>query len=172
MIALVATGTELQGQGRQQIAIPQTGVGSRVRVAAPSVRPERYVGRISALPSDSVTLDTMGVRRRLGLDMGPVLVDQYRYVTLPLSAVESIELSVGKTHTRTTFLGAVIGAGAVGLITGAGNLPEVNPGFKDFAEGFVTGAAIGAVVGGAVGWLLGGERWVRAARPSGALPPG
>jgi hypothetical protein len=172
MLVVAHAGAASAGaQQRPPEDIPQTRIGSRVRVLAPSLRDDRYVGRITDLPPDSMTLDTTGVRRRLGFDTGPVLVDEYRYVTIPLAAVERIEVSAGRTTTRSTIKGVLIGALAGGVVTGGGNLPEVNPGFSDFAKGFTTGAVIGAVVGGVVGYLLGGERWLPAGRPAGALPP-
>src|SRR5678815_1568353 len=70
-----------QAQGRGPLQLPR--VGDRVRVRAPSVRDDRYVGRVESLPSDSITLDTAGVRRRLGFDMGPVLVLSLIHISEP-----------------------------------------------------------------------------------------
>ena len=173
VVALASMGAErAEAQQRPVETAPATRIGSRVRVVAPSVRDDRIVGEITALPVDSMTLDTTGVRRRLGFDLGPVLVDEYRYVTIPLSAVERIELSAGRTHLRTTVYGLGIGALVGGVITGGSGAQQVNPTAGDFFEEFTTGAIIGGLIGGIVGYLLGGERWVPASRPAGALPPG
>ena len=154
----------VEAQGRGPLQLPR--VGDRVRVRAPSVRDDRYVGRVEGLPPDSIMLDTAGVRRRLGFDMGPVLVEEFRRVTIPTSAIESIDISTGRSHKRATIKGAIIGALGGGALFGATNLPEVNPTFSDF----VGGAGVGVVVGGVVGYLLGGEKWQSFYR-AGVLPP-
>jgi len=145
-------------------------VGDRVRVVAPAIRDDRYVGTVESLPRDSITLDTAGVRRRLGFETGPVLVEEYRRVTIPTSAIQSIDISTGRTHRRSTIKGAVIGALGGAAVFGATNLPEVNPKFSDFLDGAAVGVVVGAVAGGVVGYLLGGEKWQSFYR-AGVLPP-
>ena len=145
-------------------------VGDRVRISAPSIRDDRYVGRVEALPRDSIMLDTTGVRRRLGFDTGPVLVEEFRRVTLPTNAIQSIDISTGRTHRRSTIKGAIIGALGGAALFGATNLPEVNPTFSDFLDGAAAGVVVGAVAGGVVGYLLGGEKWQSFYR-AGVLPP-
>src|SRR4051794_37424072 len=85
-------------------------VGDRVRIRAPSIREDRYVGSVEALPRDSIQLDTAGVRRRLGFDTGPVLVEEFRRVTIPMNAIQSIDVSAGRTHRKSTIKGMIIGA--------------------------------------------------------------
>jgi hypothetical protein len=166
---LATIGTEAaQAQGRGPLQLPR--VGDRVRVRAPSVRDDRYVGRVEALPPDSIMLDTAGVRRRLGFEMGPVLVEEFRRVTIATSAIESIDISAGRVHRRSTIKGAIIGALGGGALFGATNLPEVNPKFSDFLDGAGAGVVIGGVVGGVIGYLLGGEKWQSFYR-AGVLPP-
>ena len=145
-------------------------VGDRVRIVAPSVREDRYVGVVEGLPRDSIMLDTAGVRRRLGFDLGPVLVEEYRRVTIPTNAIQSIDISAGRTHRRSTVKGMLIGAAGGAALFGATNLPEINPTFSDFLEGAGIGAVIGGVAGGVVGYLLGGEKW-RSFYRAGVLPP-
>ena len=145
-------------------------VGERVRIVAPTIRDDRYVGRVESLPRDSIVLDTAGVRRRLGFDTGPVLVEEFRRVSIPTSAIQSIDVSTGRTHSKSTMKGAVIGAAGGAALFGATNLPEVNPTFGDFLEGAAVGAIVGAVAGGVVGYLLGGEKWQSFYR-AGVLPP-
>lgn len=140
-------------------------VGSRVRISAPSLRRDRYVGRIDSLDVNTMVLDTAGTRRRLGFDTGPVLVESYRVVSIRTSAIEKIELSAGRTVRKATIKGAVIGAIGGALLLGFGNLPEVNPKAKDFFKGAPLGLALGAIGGGIVGYALGGERWVPAEIP-------
>ena len=107
-IGVASLGTNaVQAQGRGPLQLPR--VGDRVRVRAPSVRDDRYVGRVESLPPDSIMLDTAGVRRRLGFDLGPVLVEEFRRVTIPTSAIESIDISTGRSHKRATVKGARLG---------------------------------------------------------------
>lgn len=171
VVALVAVGglgQEAGAQARGPVQLPR--VGARVRVIAPTIRDDRYVGTVESLPRDSITLDTAGVRRRLGFDTGPVLVEEFRRVTLPTSAIQSIDISTGRTHRRSTIKGVIIGSLAGAALFGATNLPEVNPSFSDFLDGAVVGLVVGAVAGGVVGYLLGGEKWQSFYR-AGVLPP-
>jgi len=96
----VADPTSLTAQVQPLPQLPR--VGDRVRILAPSIREDRYVGRVEGLPPDSIRLDTAGVRRRLGFDTGPVLVDEFRRVTLPTNAIQSIDVSAGRTHRKST----------------------------------------------------------------------
>lgn len=161
-LLLLAGSAGAQGAGAP---VREVTLGSRVRVKAPSLRSDRYVGRIDSLDASAMVLDTTGARRRLGMDTGPVLVDEYRYVRIPLSSVTTMDVSTGRTSRGSTIRGAIIGGVAGALLIGLGQLPEINPGFKDFLKAAPTGLAIGAVVGGAVGFALGGERWAPAAIP-------
>jgi len=165
--AMVATAAA-EAQIRAPSQLPR--VGDRVRIKAPSIRDDRYVGTVEALPRDSIMLDTAGVRRRLGFDTGPVLVEEFRHVTLPTSAIQSIDISAGRTHRKSTIKGIVIGALGGAALFGATNLPQVNPGFSDFVDGAAVGVVVGTVAGGVVGYLLGGEKW-RSFYRAGVLPP-
>jgi len=159
---------ELTAQVQPPPQLPR--VGDRVRIRAPSIREDSYVGRVEALPLDSIRLDTAGVRRRLGFDTGPVLVEEFRRVTLPTNAIQSIDISAGRTHRKSTIKGLVIGALGGAVLFGATNLPEVDPKFSDFLAGATVGAIVGGLAGGTVGCLLGGEKWQSFYR-AGTLPP-
>lgn len=153
------------GQQAQPVGVQYPSVGSRVRVFAPTLRRDRFVGRIDSLSAEEMVLDTAGVRRRLGFETGPVLVEQYRRVHIRTDAIESIELSGGRTTRGATIKGMVIGGLAGALLIGFGQLPEVNPGFSDFMKGAPVGLVAGTLIGGIVGYALGGERWVPAELP-------
>jgi hypothetical protein len=101
-------------------------IGSRVRVFAPELRTERYVGRIQVLDGSVMVLDTGEVRTVLGMESGPVLVDQYRLVTIRLSTIESLEVSGGRAVGTTMWKGAVLGALVGGVLFGLGAMPELN----------------------------------------------
>lgn len=165
---LAVAGRSAAAQGRGPLQLPR--IGDRVRISAPSLRDDRYVGRVEALPRDSILLDTAGVRRRLGFDTGPVLVEEFRHVTIPTTAIQAIDVSAGRTHRRSTIKGAIIGSLGGAALFGATNLPEINPSFSDFLDGAGVGVVVGAVAGGVVGYLLGGENW-RSFYRAAVLPP-
>src|SRR4030095_276390 len=130
----------VQAQVRTPPQLPR--VGDRVRIKAPSIRDDRYVGRVESLTRDSILVDTAGVRRRLGFDTGPVLVEEFRRVTIPTSAIQSIDVSAGRTHRKSNIKGMVICALGGAALFGATNLPEVNPTFSDFVDGAVVGVIV------------------------------
>lgn len=140
-------------------------IGSRVRVFAPELRVDRYVGRIQSLDAAVMVLDTGEVRSVLGMESGPVLVDQYRMVSIRLSTIEQIEVSGGRTVKSTMMKGAIFGALIGGVLFGLGNLPEVNPDANDFIRGVPPGLVVGFLGGAVVGWGIGGERWLPAPIP-------
>lgn len=151
--------------GQEVETVPRVTVGSRVRVFAPDLREDRYVGRVDSLAPTVMVLDTARTRTRFGLDLGPVLVDRYRLVTIRLSEIERIEVYGGKTTVAATVRGALIGALAGGLLLGLGNLPEVNPSSSDFIKDAPKGVIVGGMIGGVIGWMLGDERWLPAVVP-------
>lgn len=159
---LVAFGAPLRAQATPPDSLPQASVGARVRISAPSVRRDRFIGRIDSLDAERVVLDTTGVRTRFGFETGPVLVDAFRRTSLQRSAVERLEMSGGRTVRTSTLRGALFGALIGAVVVGVGNLPQVNASFDDFLKYAPIGAVLGGVVGGAVGYALGGERWVPA----------
>jgi hypothetical protein len=163
VLVTMTLATEISGQ--QVAPVASVSVGARVRVLAPTIRRERFVGRVDSLEAGEMVLDTAGTRRRLGFEMGPVLVEQYRRVRLRTGAIERIELSGGRTTRSATIKGAIIGGLIGAALIGFGQAPEVNPGLKDFLTGAPKGLAAGLVVGGGVGYALGGERWLPAEVP-------
>ena len=86
-------------------------------------------------------------------------------VRIRTDAIETVELSGGRTTRGATIKGIIIGGLAGAALIGFGQLPEINPGFSDFMKGAPIGLAAGALVGGVVGYALGGERWVPATMP-------
>lgn len=135
-------------------------VGTRVRVFAPELRTDRYIGRIKSIDASVMVLDTGEVRTVLGMESGPVLVDQFRRVTIRLSTIEAIEVSGGRTARGAAVRGAVLGALAGALLFGLGSMPEVNPSASDFLRGVPVGLAVGSIGGAVIGFGIGGERWV------------
>ena len=160
LTALVLDASVLSAQRISSVAAQPVSVGSRVRIIAPALRRERYVGRVDSLDLNELVLDTAGVRRRLGFELGPVLVDQYRLVSIRTSSIERIDVSGGRTTRGMTLKGMLFGAIGGALLFGLGQLPEVNPQASDFLKAAPLGLAVGAVGGAIVGYALGGERWV------------
>lgn len=158
-LALLLAVLPTTGAAQVSESAPEVSIGSRVRVFAPDLRSDRYVGRVDSLAGGVMVLDTAGQRTRLGFDTGPVLVDQFRRVAIRVSAIQAVEVSGGRTTRGATIRGALIGALAGGLLWGFGNLPEINPSASDFVRGAPPGMAVGLLLGGAVGWALGGESW-------------
>ena len=140
-------------------------IGTRVRVFAPDLRTDRYIGRIKSLDGSVMVLDTGEVRTVLGIESGPILVDQFRRVTIRLSTIQAIDVSGGRTARNAAMRGAVFGALAGALLFGLGSMPEVNPDANDFMRGVPVGLAVGALGGAVIGFSIGGERWVPARVP-------
>lgn len=140
-------------------------IGARVRVFAPQLRSDRYVGRIESLDAAIMVLDTGEVRSVLGIESGPVLVDQFRRVTIRISTIQALEVSGGRTVRSSTLRGAVLGSLVGAVIFGLGSMPEVNPDANDFMRGVPVGLAVGALGGAAIGWGVGSERWLPAPLP-------
>lgn len=159
VLFLVVAAAEVAAQQAPPPTLPP--VGSRVRITALGVRGERFTGRITEFPPDSVQLDTTRARNRLGFETGPVLVEQYRSVTLPVALIDRVEISTGRTRRRSVIKGALIGAAVGAVVFGVTTLPELNPGFGDFLEKAPIGLAVGGVLGGGAGYLFAGERWER-----------
>jgi len=155
--------TKLDAQSADSGRGPE--VGSRVRVFAPELRTDRYVGRIKSIDASVMVLDTGEVRTVLGMESGPILVDQFRRVTIRLSTIEALEVSGGRTVRGAATRGAMFGALVGGLLFGLGSMPEVNPDANDFMRGVPVGLVVGALGGAVVGWGVGGERWLPARVP-------
>jgi len=163
LAACLASGATVGAQVSDSARGPE--VGARVRVFAPELRTDRYIGRVKSLDRSVMVLDTGEVRTVLGMESGPVLVDEYRRVTIRLSTIQALEVSGGRTVRNSTVRGAVFGAIIGGVLFGLGNMPEVNPDANDFVRGIPVGLAIGAIGGAIVGWGVGGESWLPARIP-------
>jgi hypothetical protein len=163
VVALLAGAGSASAQQTTPVRGPE--IGTRVRVFAPDLRSDRYIGRIESLDAAVMVLDTGEVRNILGMESGPVLVDQFRRVTIRISNIERLEVSGGRTVGGATLRGAVLGSLLGGLILGLGSMPEINPDANDFIRGVPPGLLVGAIGGAVVGWAIGGERWLPARIP-------
>ena len=131
--ASLALVTSLGAQAGDTARGPE--VGARVRVFAPELRTD-ITSDVSRRSTASVmVLDTGEVRTVLGMEIGPVLVDQYRLVTIRLSTIEALEVSGGAPCEGSMWRGALLGALIGGVIFGLGAMPEVNPDASDFMRG-------------------------------------
>jgi hypothetical protein len=167
--ALAAVAVALALPATSQAQAPDStqapAIGMRVRIFAPDLRTDRYVGRIRALDGSVMVLDTGEVRSVLGIESGPVLVDEYRRVTIRLSNIQSIDVSGGREPRGGLVRGALFGSLIGGLLIGLGSMPEVDPDANDFIRGVPPGMVIGGLIGAVLGWQVGGERWLPARRP-------
>lgn len=161
--ASVACLTNADAQAQDSARGPE--IGARVRVFAPDLRTDRYIGRIKSLDGSVMVLDTGEVRTVLGIESGPILVDQFRRVTIRLSTIQAIDVSGGRTARNAAMRGAVFGMLVGGLLFGLGSMPEVNPDANDFMRGVPVGLAVGAIGGAVIGFGIGGERWLPARVP-------
>jgi len=116
--------------------------GSRVRVTAPAVSPERLVGRVAGLTADSLLL-TRGAGARLQIDT---------------RQVQAMSVAAGHNRWGWALRGAGVGF-LVGGILGAqagGNGDHTGLGAL---AGFVAGVITGTPLGAGVGALAAPERW-------------
>jgi hypothetical protein len=148
-----------QSTAQDSVLVLQPGV--RVRILAPQVTKDRIAGTIHAVRDDVVVIDTVDSRLEHRLFFpSTIVVEQYRRVALPVSAVASVEESRGHSRVLGMVKGAAKGALVVGLFAGLGSLSgKQNASLRDFTSGFGVGAATGAVIGAPIGFKLGVERW-------------
>ncbi len=148
-----------QSRAQDSVLVFQPGV--RVRILAPQVTKDRIAGTIQSVRADTVVLDTVDTRLEHRLFFpSTVIVEQYRRIALPVSAVASIEESRGHSRVLGMVKGAAKGAVVVGLFAGLGALSgRQKTTLRDFTSGFAAGAATGAVIGAPIGYQMGVERW-------------
>ena len=163
LCAALAVAPSLGAQSADTTRGPE--IGTRVRVFAPELRSDPYIGRIKSIDNAAIVLDTGETRTVLGMESGPVLVDEFRRVTIRLSTIEELEVSGGVTRGGSVMRGMLFGALIGGVLFGLGNMPEVNPDANDFMKGVPVGLIVGGVTGAVVGWSVGGERWLPSAIP-------
>jgi hypothetical protein len=135
--------------------------GARIRVISPWIPSERITGTIALAKSDTVIVDTADTFAETRLfNPTPVLVDKFRKVKLPVSRVQTVEVSMGRSRWMGALRGAAIGALAAGAYVG---LSAVNgrqkPSWGEFASGALSGVPIGMSLGAPVGWVYTRERW-------------
>jgi hypothetical protein len=137
--------------------------GTKVRVRAPSAVAGRLTGIVLTRGADSVTMSR----------------ENATPVTLPLSALTTLEISRGKSHGRGAWKGALWGGGimfGLGLVVPAEECTGVGASRSctrlSRGESAVFGAVGGATIGAVIGAIVGSERWERAALPMqvGVLP--
>lgn len=175
LFAVLLVSTALSGDA-QQLSTATSGVfepGTRVRVRAAESK-QRIVGTVVHASRDSVVVDTADAfRERRFLNPAPILVDDFRRVTLPVANVDSVEVSLGRSRALGVIKGSLAGAIFGGLYVGLSGLSGYGaPSFRRFSRGFTQGAPAGAVVGVPIGWVFRGERWMRVSVPRPRGVPG
>lgn len=135
--------------------------GARIRVVSPWIPTERITGTIDRALEDTLVVDTADTfaEQRL-FNPTPVLVDRFRKVKVPVSRVQTVEVSMGRSRWMGALRGAVLGALAASAYVG---LTSINgrqqPKWSDFASGAMSGIPIGMSLGAPVGWVYSRERW-------------
>lgn len=135
--------------------------GMRLRITAATVHRGRLVGRVIRHTADSLEIDTVEVsaERRMFFPV-TVLVTKHRRVALPLAAIDSLQVSSGRSRARgmvrLATRAAVIGGVALGFNYMSGTR---RPSLRNFSEGFRTGAVLAASLAAPVGFHMGRERW-------------
>ena len=159
-LALVA----LPGVVVAQDVVPADSVlipGARIRVVSPWIPSERITGTIATAREDTVVVDTADTfaEQRL-FNPAPVLVDKFRKVKLPVSRVQTVEISMGRSRWMGAFRGAALGALAASAYVGLASINgRQRPSWGDFASGAMSGIPIGISLGAPVGWVYTRERW-------------
>lgn len=166
MLLTASTG----GAPAQEATPPQISVfqpGARVRLIAAGYGQGRIVGTVTEMSSDTVVLDTADVWQQTRLiNPAPIIVDEFRHISLHVAAVDSVEVSRGRSRFLGSVKGAIRGAFIGGLYVGFSALSgRRNPNFRMFMGGFAQGAAVGAGVGIPVGYVFGSERWMPVTLP-------
>ena len=115
-------------------------VGDRIRVMAPSVALEHFVGTVLKLDADSLWIDS----------------EERGLLTIPLRALVALEVSRGKKKNALTGLGiGVLGGATAGWLILSSGHNDIDP--RPF------GAIIGGAAGGLVGLIIGAntqpDRW-------------
>lgn len=129
-----------------QVSIPGLSPGTRIRISAPTMLDRRLIGQVTELNPDSLKV----AEEPTGA-----------HIVLSLSAIASVEHSVGRSHGAGARRGAVAGALAgvgLGLVCFAVCTPAPgNESHRILAP--VAGLFYGAVGGAALGALMPPERW-------------
>ena len=134
--------------------------GARVRIASRFSK-EKITGTVAQTRADTLVIDTVDVQSETRMFFpNTILLQPYRQVTLPVAAVDSVEVSVGRSRLLGTIHAMKRGAIFFGIL-GAATLNSGNGSatLKNFLGGFATGAAFGAVVSVPIGFTRGAERW-------------
>jgi hypothetical protein len=124
-------------------------VGTRVRIVAPTVRPDPTTGTVLLVQPDTIVL-------RSG---------QASSLAVPVSSIQKLEISAGRSRAKWGALGGVIGLFAGGIAGGKSGGHDDPTGVGALA-GFFAGSVVGLGAGIIVGALAAPERWINYPLPS------
>lgn len=135
--------------------------GTRLRLKAPAVHRGRIVGTVVSRSADSLVIDTIDVaaEQRMFFPI-TVMVTEQRRMRLPLRAIDTVEISAGRSRPGGMIRFATRAALAGGLFLGlnyATGTRQVN--MRQFSAGFRTGAIAAAAIAAPFGYRRGSERW-------------
>ena len=132
LLALLVAPVSAQG-------FPAITYGARVRISAPAVSAQPYVGKLREVATDTVHL----------------AIAKGRQLAIPVTAIQWVERSEGRAQ-QWIGLGAVAGAVIGGVIATKSSSGEL-----DSIGTLIAYPFMGAVAGAAVGFLLAPQRWTR-----------
>lgn len=124
--------------------------GTKVRVMAPRIFPERTTATVLAVQNDTIVMARSG---------GAVSF------SVPLGDIQKLEISNGRSRFKWAGLGAVAGLFGGGIIGGSIGGQD-DPTGLGAAAGFFAGAIQGVLGGAIIGGLAAPERWVNYPLPS------
>lgn len=145
LLPLIASAASAQYSNRIGIA-----TGTRVRVLAPSIFPERATATVLAAQNDTIVVARS---------------DGAVSLSLPVSAIQKLEISEGRSRFKWAGLGALAGLFVGGYLGGTIGGKDDTSGVGA-AAGFFAGSILGVPGGAVLGALAAPERWVNYPLPS------
>lgn len=145
LLPLIAGAASAQYSNRIGLA-----TGTRVRVVAPSIFPERTTATVLSAQNDTIIVARSG---------GAVSL------SVPVSAIQQLEISEGRSRFTWAGLGAVAGLLGGGILGGSAGGRNDTSGVGA-AAGFFAGSILGLIGGAVAGALAAPERWSNYPLPS------
>jgi len=121
-------------------------VGSRIRLAAPTILQGRVKGRLVAEDQSTLTVE----------------IDDRVPVRVPREAITSLDISTARQRQwrKGALIGVAVGAATIAALADDGPYCNPDSGFcMSRGEGAAAGAVVGALYGAGIGALIKSDRW-------------
>lgn len=125
--------------------------GTRVRVTAPAVFPDRATATVLAAQNDTIVVSRS---------------DGTVSLSVPVASIQKLEVSEGRSRLKWGLLGSLGGLLVGGFIGGSTADTDNDLGGLNAMAGFFAGAILGTGAGAVVGALAAPERWTNYPLPS------